>query len=385
MTNSIEEVSIEKTRERLRAAMPVARKWAYFDHAAVAPLTQPTTDAISKWLSQASEEGDTTWLEWAAELSACRKSAAELIGAGEESIALVPNTTVGINLVAEGLDWRPGDNVVTLADEFPTNLYPWMNLEKRGVSTRLVPTDNGRVTPEQIAEYCDTRTRVVSVSWVCYSNGCRRPLKPIADIAHEYGALFLVDAIQGLGVFPLDVNADEIDVLSADGHKWLLGPEGAGIAYIHPGWLERLEPIGVGWNSVTNAGNFDQIQLTLKSTAARYEGGTYNMAGFIGLAASLKLLMSLGVENISAAILDFTDMACDQLVAAGAVVHSPREGSNRSGIVSFEMPGRDPQQIRKDCLAQGVALNCRAGRLRLSAHAYNTIPDLNRLLNVLRR
>ncbi|MDZ4658974.1 MAG: aminotransferase class V-fold PLP-dependent enzyme [Bythopirellula sp.] len=375
--------SIEQTRERLRAAMPVARKWAYFDHAAVAPITQPASAAMAHWLAQATEEGDTTWLEWAAQLKACRAAAAELIGAGEHEIALLPNTTVGINLVAEGFPWQPGDNVVTLADEFPTNLYPWLNLAQRGVETRLVPTQDGSVSPEQIAAHCDDRTRVVSVSWVCYSNGCRRALKPIADVAHDCGALFLVDAIQGLGVFPLDVRADEIDVLSADGHKWLLGPEGAGIGYINEGWLERLQPIGVGWNSVANAGNYDHIELKLKNSAARYEGGTYNIAGFIGLGASIKLLLSLGIANITAAILDFTDMACEQLSQAGAMIRSPREGDNRSGILSFELPGRDPQQVRKECLAQGVALNCRAGRLRLSAHAYNNSEDLARLLSVI--
>jgi selenocysteine lyase/cysteine desulfurase len=376
--------SIEQTRERLRAAMPVARKWAYFDHAAVAPLTQPAHDALSEWLAQATLEGDAKWLDWAAQLSSCRKVAAELVGARESEIALVPNTTAGINLVAEGFPWRPGDNVVTLADEFPTNMFPWLNLEKLGVETRLVPTDEGRVLPEQIAEYCDERTRVVSVSWVCYSNGCRRPLKSIADVAHECGALFLVDAIQGLGVFPIDVKTEEIDVLSADGHKWLLGPEGAGIAYVHEGWLERLQPIGIGWNSVVNAGEFSQVDFKLKTSAARYEGGTYNMPGFIGLGASIKLLLSLGVENIAAAILEFTDKACESLRAAGSVVHSPREADNRSGILSWELPGRDPQAIRKACLAEGIALACRSGRLRLSAHAYNDAADLERLLAVLR-
>lgn len=378
MTNSI-----EQTRERLRQAMPVARKWAYFDHAAVAPLSLPASEAMSKWLAQATEEGDTTWLSWAAQLADCRRAATELIGAGESDIALLPNTTVGINLVAEGFHWESGDNIVTLADEFPSNLYPWMNLAKRGVETRLVPTDNGHVTPEQIAAHCDIRTRVVSVSWVGFANGYRRPLKPIADVAHEFGALFLVDAIQGLGVFPLDVAADEIDVLSADGHKWLLGPEGAGIAYVHPGWLERLAPVGVGWNSVVNAGNFDSVELKLKPHSGRYEGGTYNMAGFIGLGASIRLLLSLGVGNVAASILDFHSMAYDRLAKLGAVIHSATSDEHRSGILSFEILGRDPQELRKHCLAKGVALNCRGGRLRVSAHAYNNQCDLDRLLEAI--
>lgn len=375
--------SIQQTRSRLRAAMPVARKWAYFDHAAVAPLPQPAAEALQKWLTQATEDGDTAWPEWSAQLTRCRQTAAAMIGADERGVALLPNTTAGINLVAEGLDWRPGDNVVTLADEFPTNLYPWMNLADRGVTTRMVPTDEGRVTPEQVAAHCDDRTRVVSISWVAYGNGCRRTLKPFADVAHEHGALFLVDAIQGLGVFPLDVRASEIDVLAADGHKWLLGPEGAGIAYVHPGWLERLRPIGIGWNSVVNAGQFDEIALKLKPTAGRYEGGTYNQPGFIALGASMQLLASLGTAELAAAIIEFTDTLCVELSRIGATIHSPRTGDERSGIVSLELPGRDPQEVRKTCLAQGVAINCRAGRLRVSAHAYNDQGDLERLLAAL--
>ena len=372
--------SITTTRETLRAAMPVVRKWAYFDHAAVAPITQPAADAMAAWLAEAVKEGDTVWLDWARQVAKVRTNAATLVGAEPEGIALLPNTTAGINLLAEGLDWREGDNVVTLADEFPSNLYPWMNLTHRGVETRMVPTDQGRVDPETIAEYCDQRTRVVSVSWVCYSNGCRRPLRPIADVAHACGAMFFVDAIQGLGVYPLDVTADGIDALAADGHKWLLGPEGAGITYASPQTLEKLAPIGIGWNSVVQGSNFSQIELNLKKTAARYEGGTHNMAGFIGLGASLELLLSLGTENIAATILDFTDIACERLAGAGGVICSPREELSRSGIVSFELPGVDPDAFRTFCLGQGVALNCRAGRLRLSAHAYNNEEDLERLL-----
>lgn len=375
--------AIHSTRQTLRAAMPITRKWAYFDHAAVAPITQPAADAIATWLTQITEEGDTVWLDWVRHVANARTSAASLIGAKSDDISLLPNTTAGINLVAEGLDWHSGDNVVTLEDEFPSNLYPWMQLKHRGVETRLVPTNQGRVDPTTIAEYCDERTRVVSISWVCYSNGCRRALRPIADVAHERGAIFFVDAIQGLGVFPLDVTEDGIDALAADGHKWLMGPEGAGIAYVNQKCLEQLKPIGVGWKSVVQEGNFNLIELDLKQTAARYEGGTLNKAGFIGLGASLDLFLSLGIENIAAAILDITDQACEKLTAAGAVVCSPREGENRSGIVSFELPKHDSEKFKTFCYTQSVALNCRAGRLRLSAHAYNTEEDLDRLLTAI--
>lgn len=374
---------IHSVRDQLRGAMPVAEKWAYFDHAAVAPISQPASAAMAIWLAQAAEDGDTVWPQWSRQISATRSAAARLVGATEAEIALLPNTTAGINLVAEGLDWRTGDNVVTLDDEFPTNLYPWMHLADRGVETRQVPTEKGHVTADKIASHCDSRTRVVSVSWVSYSNGNRRRLRPIADVAHAHNALFLVDAIQGLGVFPLNVNADGIDVLSADGHKWLLAPEGAGIAYLNQDAFRRLRPTGIGWNSVVQGGNFDRIALDIKPTAARYEGGTCNTAGFIGLGASLSLLLDLGVENVADCILEFHDLAVREVTALGAVLHSPTASESRSGILSFELPGRDPLEVRRTCVAQGVAINCRGGRLRVSAHAYNDSADLERLLRAI--
>ena len=374
---------IDATRSRLRAAMPVTNKWAYFDHAAVAPLCQPAADALNAWLTDAVMEGDTSWLKWARGVAATRAAAAKLLGSQLEEVALVPNTTVGINLVAEGFPWMSGDNVVTLDDEFPTNLFPWMHLAGKGVETRRLSTDLGRVDLDRLADQCDARTRVVSVSWVDYANGCRRDLAAIGEIAHRHGALFFVDAIQGLGVFPIDVNSANIDCLAADGHKWMLGPEGAGIAYISESCLDRLHPTGVGWNSVAHAGDFSRIELDLKQSAGRYEGGSLNMAGFLALGASLELLQSLGAGNIAATLLAYTDDVCQRLVEVGAVIRSPRSERESSGIVSLEFSDRDPTVIRRHCLDQGVAINCRAGRLRISAHAYNNAEDLARLLDAI--
>jgi len=375
---------IEATRRCLRDNMPITNNWAYFDHAAVAPISGPAAETLRQWLDEATQHGDTCWLDWAHKLAETRTAAANLLGAETGEIALVQHTTAGINLVAEGLDWQRGDNVVTLDDEFPTNAYPWLNLASQGVETRRVPTTDGHVDLDQFAEHCDARTRVVSVSWVAYASGYRRNLQAIADIAHQHKALFFVDAIQGLGVFPLNVKETDVDALSADGHKWLLGPEGAGIAYLSKTTLSQLKPIGVGWHSVKHAHDFSRIELNLKTTAERYEGGSHNMAGFLALGGSLNLFASLGVENLANAILDFTDTACSQLEDLGATIHSPRDTDQRSGIVSFELPDHDPDLVRKHCLKNSVALNCRAGRLRISAHAYNNQEDLDKLLVALK-
>jgi len=217
--------------EKFRRQMPVARRWAYFDHAAVSPISGPARDVLLEWAEQIARHGCTPYPDWMKQLDRLRKVAAGMIHAEEAEIALVANTTTGINLVAEGFPWRQGDNVVTLADEFPTNQYPWMNLADRGVETRRVPTEDGVVDLQRIADACDGRTRVLTVSWVSFCSGWRNDLDRLAEIAHGRGALFFLDAIQGLGVFPLDVRKTPIDFLAADGHKWMLGPEGAGIFF----------------------------------------------------------------------------------------------------------------------------------------------------------
>ena len=344
-------------RERLRAAMPVSERWAYFDHAAVAPLTAPAAEALRAWAAEALAEGDTVWPDWSRRVEATRASAARMIGATIEEIALVPNTTAGISLVAEGIDWRSGDNVVTLADEFPSNAYPWLNLASRGVETRRVPTENGRLDLDKLAAAIDARTRIVSVSWVGYATGYRHDIERIVQLPHDRGALMMLDAIQGVGAFPLDVRKTPVDFLAADGHKWMLGPEGAGIAYINREHLERLAA-DRRWLAQRGAGErLHADRARSQPTAARYEGGSENMAGMLGLGASLDLLLDLGMEDVSAAILDITDRACERLREAGATIVSDRRpehrgGKQRSGIVAFELAGRDPLAVKKHCLTR---------------------------------
>jgi selenocysteine lyase/cysteine desulfurase len=379
---------IRDVRKRLRAEMPSVERWTYFDHAAMAPLPRPTASAIRAWLDEAVDSGSPVWPDWVRKMERTRETAAQMIGAHADEIALVLNTTHGISLVAEGIDWRPGDNVVTLADEFPSNVYPWFNLASRGVETRRVPTDaSGRLDLNRLADACDERTRVITVSWVGFATGYRHDVREIAAIAHRRGALLFVDAIQGLGVFPLDVNELGIDFMAADGHKWMLGPEGAGVAYIRREHLHRLRALGVGWHSVVQT-DYSHVELNLKPSAARYEGGSPNMVGLHALGASLKLLTELGIESISAAVLDITDRACERLTEIGATIISDRRpehrgGQQRSGIVAFELAGRDPMAVKRHCLRQNLVFGCRAGRLRISPHAYNNEEDIDRLIDAI--
>ncbi|HWC90232.1 MAG TPA: aminotransferase class V-fold PLP-dependent enzyme [Pirellulales bacterium] len=366
-----------------RRQMPIAARWAYFDHAAVAPLPAPARDALIRYARQAADEGDTVWPAWNERLQQARRLAARLIGAQADEVALLRSTTEGIGLVAEGYPWQSGDNVVTLENEFPSNLYPWMNLAARGVETRRIGVDGGRIDVDRLCAACDARTRIVAVSWVGYASGWRSNLAELAERVHARGALLFVDAIQGLGAFPLDVGRVPIDFLAADGHKWLLGPEGAGVFYLRREHLDRLRPLGVGWHSVVHASNYDRIALELKPSAERYEGGSPNMAGFLALAESLELLLRFGAEAIGRRILELTDLACDRLRAAGCTIASPREGEHRSGIVLFDFPGRDPQRLRSQLEQAGVVIRLRAGKLRISPHAYNNPEDIDRLIAAL--
>lgn len=368
--------------QQFRRLMPCAERWAYFDHAAVAPISLPAQRALTNWATEFSDHGAVNWPQWAAQLEHLRRRAADLLHADTAEIALVHNTTEGINLVAEGFPWQSGDNVVIFDDEFPSNVYPWMNLASRGVELRRV-TAGEYPSLDKLEDACDGHTRIVSVSWVGFVSGWRHNLDELADLAHRRGSLLFVDAIQGLGVFPLDVRATPVDFLSADGHKWLLGPEGAGICYLRREHLDRLRPLGLGWNSVVKSHDFSKIELRLKPSAARYEGGTYNMPGLLALGASLEMLADYPPEQIAQRLLDLTDVICERLSQIGATLPGPRDRQHASGIVSFDLPGRNLAEVRRRCRDQQVVLSCRGGRLRVSPHAYNNTDDIDRLFEAL--
>ena len=248
---------------------------------------------------------------------------------------------------------------------------------------------DGRVDPDAILARCDDRTRLIAVSWVGFASGWRLNVADLVARAHERGVLVLLDAIQGLGVFPLDVAQTQVDFLAADGHKWMLGPEGAGVFYVRRAHLDRLRPLGVGWNSVVHAHDFHRIALDLRPTAERYEGGSRNMVGILALGASLELLTRMGLSHdkspVAQRVLEVTDLACQRLEEVGARVVTHREGDHRSGIVVFDVPGRDPAELRRACQAEQVMLSCRAGRLRISPHAYTNDEDVARLIDVIQR
>jgi selenocysteine lyase/cysteine desulfurase len=366
--------------------MPVTERWAYFDHAAVGPLTRAAGEAIQRYSTQCLESGDVHWPQWAAGVEQTRALAAEMIGALPQEITLVHSTTEGISLVAEGLDWQPGDNIVLPAGEFPTNVYPWLHLQSRGVEVRQVAMPEVVWDYQRLADACDRRTRLISCSWVGFANGFRCDPAVVSQIARQFGAYFLLDAIQGLGVFPLDVKSAGVDFLSADGHKWMLSPEGAGMAYIRHDLLDQLRPMIVGWNSVVGRFDFNNLHLQFRPEAARYEAGAQNMVGQLAFGGSLQTLRHAGLSSTHWALADqvlhSVSLLTQRLQSLGAEV-AELPANSRSGIIMFQMPGQDPMAVRQRLLDAGVVLSCRGGRLRAAVHAYNDDSDFDRLIGAL--
>jgi selenocysteine lyase/cysteine desulfurase len=358
---------------------PVSRRWAYFDHAATAPLPRRSGDALRAWAAEQENDGVVGWSGREARLEAIRDQAALLLNAHRDEIAFVNSTTHGIGLVAEGFPWQPGDNVVSAADEYPSNIYPWMNLESRGVSLRRVESREGRIWIEDLAAAMDRSTRVLAISHVEFATGFRNDLDDLIELCQDRGVALFVDAIQGLGPHTIDVRKTPLDFLAADGHKWLLGPEGAGILYVRRDWLERLRATGVGWHSVIGSYNSSENRFVLKPSAGRFEGGSLNMPGLLAFGASLGLFLELGPEAVSERILNRGDAVREAAASAGWRLYGSSRPEDRSAIVVVEKRGIEADRAAALLRRHGVVASCRRGRLRFSPHLYNDSDDLERL------
>jgi selenocysteine lyase/cysteine desulfurase len=368
---------------RFRNEMPITRQWAYFDHAAVAPITGRAQKAINEWATDMAENGDVMEHRWVRRIEEVRGLAGPLLDADPVDIAFIKNTSEGIGIVAEGFPWKAGDNIVTAAEEYPANIYPWMNLATRGVEFRTVASRDGRIWIDDIAAAIDSRTRLVSLSFVEFASGFRNDLDAVGTLCRERKVFFFVDAIQGLGVIPLSVQKTPVDFLAADGHKWMLGTEGAGILYVRRDLVDMLHPVGVGWNSVIGARNFGNIDFRLKPNAGRWESGSLNVSGIAALGASLEMLLEIGIPAVYDRVLEVTDYLCEQAKKIGIEVYSSRRPEDKSGIVSLIVPQADPIQLVRQLKKEHVAINQRAGRLRISPHFYNTHAEIDRLIELL--
>jgi selenocysteine lyase/cysteine desulfurase len=349
----------------------------------VAPISTRAAEAMRWYVDRLLETGG-VGQEFYARAEKVRESAARLIHASADEVTFVKNTTEGIGWVAGGLDWRDGDNAVTTDVEFPANIYPWMALENRGVELRMVAEDDGRIPPERIADAIDDRTRVLTVSAIEYASGYRMDLTSLGALCRKRGVLFCVDAIQTLGVFPVDVQSMKIDFLSADGHKWLCGPEGSGLFYCRRELLSELKPVIAGWLGMVNPQDFGNYQFEFQDTARRFDLGSYNLAGVFGLGAAINLWLDVGIDHVSSHVLMLTDRLVERLKDKDYRIISSRRKGEASGIVSFVSDVHDLAALRDRLEKEhSIVTAFREGRLRASPHAYNTIEEIDQLADAL--
>jgi len=369
---------------------PILGESVFFNHAGVAPISGPAAQAIRAYADQAQR---TAYVDagWYARAIQVKRAAAKLINAQSYlEIAFIPNTSSGLSLVANGLDFQPGDNVVITDVEYPANRYPWENLKRLDVGLIEVRQgSDGRINAQDVCDAISDRTRVVSISHVQYASGHRIDLKPISDMVHMAGGYLCVDAIQSVGVLPVDVQAMGIDFLSADGHKWMLGPEGAGVFYCRDELCRELRPSVVGWMNMVDAQNYGDYQFQFQPDARRFEPGSWNIPGIHGLGASLDLLLEIGIDEVWSRVDALTARFCEGAIEKGYEVFTPRGDPNeRSGIVSFTAPQRvggpeKQRQIIQNLEKKKIYIALREGRLRISPHFYNTPEQVDRLLDAL--
>lgn len=369
--------------DALRQHMAVHQHYAFLNHAAVSPLPVPARDAMTAFLESRTRYGRQRLDEWKPRVTQARERIARLINVRPEHITFTRNTSFGLNIVANGIDWREGDNVVVPHTEFVANVYVWRNLERLGVEVRFVPDRQGRILPEDVEAAMDARTRLLAVSFVEFQTGFRNDLAALKDICHRRGIPICVDAIQGLGVLPLDAAALELDFVSAGAQKFLLGPTGIGFLYIRPDWLPRLDRFLSGWMSTTDPMNFFAYDLPFRDDAWRYEEGSHSTVLIVGLNESLRLLLDVGIENIEKQVHLVTDHLLDGLHRLGLEIITPHSRwEERSAIVSFR-PRGDAQALARALDEAGIAVSERGGAIRVSVHGYNTVEEIDRLVEEL--
>jgi len=368
--------------DNFREEFPIINHFIYLDHAGVSPLSLRVKNEVVKFLSTATAETAFDYSSWDKRIEEVRACLAELIGADIDEVAFVKNTSHGISIVASGLDWNHGDNVIVFEKEFSSNIYPWLNLKDQGVEVKFIPLRDERILFEDIENLIDSRTRLISMSSVQSVNGFRIDLNRLGQLCKSRGILFFVDAIQSLGALPMDVRECGADFLSADGHKWLLAPEGIGLFYCRKELASKIRPNLIGWKSVQNDHDFESISFELKNNALRFEEGSFNTIGIYALGAAVDLLLEIGVCNIEKKVHELGDLIINEAEKRGFLLKTPKNPKERGGIISFA-GDFDPKEIAEKLFEKNIVVNYRGGGLRVSPHFYNTEDEILKLFEAM--
>ena len=372
-----------KDMESVREQFPVTKNKVFLNHAAESPLPKPVADAVHKYVEEFSNFGESS-----IELEDRGKSLfAKLINAKPEELAIVENTSMGLNIAANLLRYPPGSKIVTTDMEYPSVVYPWLR-KSLPVKVHYVKNVNGKILLEDMEKAVDDNTVAVVISHVEYFNGFRNDLGAISEIAHEHGAYVIVDAIQSAGAVKIDVKKDDVDFLTCACYKWLLGPPGAGYLYVKRELVEKFEPPLVGWLSVKpevfeTIDFWDIWSLKLSETASRFEVGTPSFISIAGIIQALKMFLDFGMENIERRILKLTDYLIETVKDLGLKLQTPEEKQYRSGIVNFKIS--NPKELAEKLNGKNIVVSARSHGIRVSPHFYNVEEEIDTLMEEVKR
>ena len=367
-----------------RALFPICDERIHFNHAGISPMSVRVRAAVEHVTQMMSEDGQ-FYEDYTETVNGLRSALATLVGVIPDQVSITRGTAHGISLLARGLDWKGGDNVVGARLEYPANLFPWMATRDRGVEMRLVEPIDGRITPEAVLSLVDGRTRVVALSFVQFWNGYRIDLAEIGAECRKRGVIFAVDGIQGLGVLPFDLEGMNADFVAAGGGKWLTAVPGVGFAAWRPELLERVDPTLVGTGSMTERLNYFDPQFGYEKTARKFEESALSWLDVAAFGAAVALLLEVGIDVIEEHVLGLSQRLAEGLVERGHRIIEPwpREREESSGIVSFNRPGSTEVELLRDLTAAGVICRTHRDFVRLSPHFYNTEEEVDRVLEVL--
>ncbi len=368
--------------ESIRKEFPHTEKMIYLEHAAVSPLSRRVVDSVRSYLADRHVGRVKFDDDMVAILIELRKKIATLLHTATENIALTPNTSTGLNILAQGLPLEAGDHILVPDVEFPSNVYPYLNLQKKGVIVDFLSPRDGRIGLGEIQEAVTPETRLLAISFVQFTNGFRANLEAISKWCHAQDIWLAVDGIQGVGALQMDVEKWGIDFLSVGGHKWMMAPIGTGFLYVTPEMLKIIAPPFASWLSVKNPWKLLDFQLDFLNSAQRFEMASQNFMGFLGMHASLELLLEVGSKAIEQRILTLTDYLVAGLEKLGAKILSPRGPGERSGIVSFSLLF-DNVELHRELEKRNIFVSYRLKNLRASPHFYNNFADVDALLSAL--
>jgi len=375
--------------ERALSTMKLAWEFAqapeliYLNHAAVAPWPRRTQEAVNRFAEENLRLGASRYGQWLATESTLKRQLATLLHApSADDIALLKNTSEGLSIIAYGLPWQTGDNIVISAEEFPSNRIVWESLRGRGVEVRAVVID-GDNPEDALINAMDSNTRLLSISSVQYGSGRVLQLEKIGAACRQRNTLFCVDGIQSIGALRLDVQAIGADFVVADGHKWLLGPEGLALFYIHPNARDRLNLQQYGWHMIENHSDYDTQTWQVAKSARRFECGSPNMLGIHALSASVSLLLDAGMANIEQEVLENAHALLTMLAGNSKLtLLTPRQRGRFAGIVTFKTHDIDPQVLLQHLKEHHIICAYRGGGIRFSPHFYTSKDKLERAVRV---